>query len=68
MKSISTVYISKRGYQPVCAGMEKDILEWKFQMKEPWHLKMFPVPYGGDFSEQWMWLCVYERGHSWEVL
>jgi hypothetical protein len=62
----STVYISKEGWQPVCKGLdEHGNLIWDLQMKEPWHLKMFPVRYKGDFSEQWMWLCLQQSGMEW---
>lgn len=67
METISTVYVCKDGYQPTFAGTDaKGEFIWTFKMKEPWHLKMFPVRYGGDFSEQWMRLRLYEQGYDWD--
>ncbi len=57
------VYVSQEGYQPVCKGLdERGEFIWDVKMKEPWHLKMFPVRYKGDFSEQWMLLVMTEKG------
>jgi hypothetical protein len=51
---IKTTYVSKLGYQPICTGIdESGNLVWDAKQKENWHLEMFPVPYRGDFKEQW---------------
>jgi len=61
------VYVPTAGYQPVCVGLDENgELLWRLQMKEPWHMKMFPVRYTGDFSEQWMWLVLAEKGMDWD--
>jgi hypothetical protein len=66
-ESVSTVYIPKNGYQPICKGLDLEgELIWDLKMKEPWHLKMFPVHYTGDFSEQWMYLILMEKGIEWD--
>lgn len=66
MSTKGGVYVSRRGYQPTCVGTDANgELIWELKMKEPWHLKMFPVPYGGDFTEQWMWKTLQEKGHLW---
>jgi len=63
---IDTVYRSTIGFQPYCAGTDATgELVWDKKIKEPWHLKMFPVHYGGDFRDQWMWLLMYEQGLDW---
>jgi hypothetical protein len=65
--AIAPVYVSKVGYQPVCAGVDpQGELLWDLQMKAPWHSKMFPVRYQGDFGEQWMWLSLMEKGLEWD--
>jgi hypothetical protein len=60
------VYVCKQGWQPKCTGLDsKGELVWTLEMKEPWHQKMFPVPYKGDFSNEWMWKVLHERGMDW---
>ncbi len=63
---INTTYVCKKGWQPVCQGLdESGELVWQLEMKQPWHSKMFPVRYGGDFVMEWMWLVLYEKGQEW---
>lgn len=63
MSTRGGVYVCRRGYQPVVVSVdERGELVWGTQMKEPWHLKLFPVPYGGDFCEQWMYKSLQEKG------
>lgn len=60
------IYVCKKGWQPVCVGMDQSgELVWELRMKEPWHQKMFPVKYGGDFGVQWMYKSLQEKGHEW---
>lgn len=67
MSVLGGVYVCKRGYQPVHAGVdEHGEIIWELKTKEPWHLKMFPVPYGGDFGVQWMWKTQQEKGYDWD--
>ncbi len=66
MEKVNTIYVPKEGYQSVCRGLENGELVWDLQPKETWHQKMFPVRYKGDFSEQWMWLCILEKGMEWK--
>lgn len=68
MSAVGGVYVSRRGYQPVCVGLDNNgQLVWEYQMKQPWHQKMFPVPYGGDFHVEWMWKSLQEKGAEWEA-
>ncbi len=65
--SVGGVYVCRKGYQPVVVGIDDGgNLIWESRMKEPWQLKMFPVKYGGDFSNQWMWKSLQEKGLDWE--
>lgn len=65
MSALGGVYMPKTGYQSVCIGEENGELKWGLQMKEPWHQRMFPVTYTGDFSTQWMWKSLQEKGFDW---
>lgn len=59
-------YIPKESYQPACAGFDKNgELVWHQKFKDAWQQKMFPMPYRGDFGEQWMWLVLKEKGFEW---
>ncbi len=61
------VYVSQRGYQPVCQGLDSTgELVWAMRMKAPWHQKMFPVSYGGDFAIEWMYKSMFEKGIEWD--
>jgi hypothetical protein len=61
------VYAPEKGYQPWCTGVDENgELVWTTKMKEPWHLKMFPVIYTGDFMTQWMWKSLQEKGLEWD--
>jgi hypothetical protein len=65
--AVGGVYVSRRGYQPTCVGTDdKGELVWEYRMKEPWHQKLFPVPYGGDFGVQWMYKSLQEKGFDSE--
>lgn len=67
MEKINTTYVCKQGWQPTCQGIDVNgEIVWDLKMKEPWHLKMFPVNYGGDFKTEWMWLCLHEKGLDWK--
>lgn len=60
-------YIGKRSYQPVCKGLDvAGEIIWELKPKEPWHQKMYPVSYDGDFGIQWMYLSLYEKGFDWD--
>lgn len=64
--SVGGVYVSRVGYQPVVVGVDdQGKLIWENVMKQPWHQKMFPVKYAGDFGIQWMWKSLYEKGTDW---
>ncbi len=66
--NVGGVYVSKRGYQPVCVGTDTNgELKWELRMKEPWQQKMFPIPYGGDFRNEWMWKTLQEKGLEWDA-
>lgn len=63
---MNTQYVPPNRYQPIFSGVsEQGEILWSREFKQSWHTKMFPVKYEGDFSEQWMWLCVFEKGHFW---
>ncbi len=59
-------YDPKERYQPICAGFDANgEIIWTLKPKEPWQTKMFPVPYRGDFNDQWMRLILAENGMEW---
>jgi len=59
-------YQSRKGWQPICIGIDYlGELIWDLRIKEIWHQKMFPARYDGDFSDQWMWLVLQEKGIDW---
>lgn len=67
MSAVGGVYVCRRGYQTVCVGVDDSgELIWEMRMREPWHLKMFPVPYGGDFAVEWMYKSMQEKGVEWD--
>lgn len=67
MSVMGGVYVCRKGYQPVCKGIDaKGELLWGTEIKQPWHQKMFPVTYGGDFCEQWMYKSLNEKGFEWD--
>lgn len=52
--------------QPTCRGISKDgKLRWHKVPKAPWHLKMFPNKYDGDFAVAWMYASLYSQGYDW---
>lgn len=40
-------------------------LVWMNVAKSPWHLKMLPNRYNGDFMVAWMWSSMFDKGHEW---
>ncbi len=65
--NVGGVYVSRRGWQPTVVGVnEIGELIWDFVVKQSWHQKMFPVPYGGDFMTEWMWKSLQEKGMEWD--
>lgn len=65
--SINTTYRRPDGAMQPSAGArlnKKGELVWTFAQKAPWHFKMFPNRYDGDFSCQWMFMMLLEKGHD----
>lgn len=59
-------YMPSEAYQPICVGQTPaGELLWDRKIKEPWHQKMFPVQYRGDFQELWMRLILHQAG--WDL-
>jgi hypothetical protein len=61
-------YQNPDAMQPTCGGVDENgELIWMVVPKARWHQAMFPVRYLGNFTEQWMFLIMKEKGIDWDI-